>query len=86
MRTLKLGIAILSVVALYIFRIGIIILGSMVYVYLLPGVMASHRTYHRAPTIYWICALFGWTVLVWLGCLLFSMSLPKHASAEVGLA
>lgn len=86
MRTLNLGIAILGVVVLYIFRIAIITIGSMVYVYLLPGVVASHRSYQRAPSIYWICALLGWTVLVWLGCLVFSMSLPKLADAEVELA
>jgi hypothetical protein len=86
MRTIKVWIAILGVVALYVFRIGIIILGSMLYIYLLPGVIASHRHYPRASTVYWICALFGWTLLVWLGCLLFSLSLTKHANPEVALA
>lgn len=86
MRPLKIGIALLGVFALYIFRVGIVTLGSLVYVYFLPGVIASHRGYSRAPAIYWICALLGWTILAWVGCMLFAMCLTKPATTEVGLA
>jgi hypothetical protein len=85
MSTITVSVTILCAAALYTFRVAMITLGSILYIYLLPGVLASYRGYSKASTIYWICALCGWMLLPWLGCLIFSICLKKHTGIEAVL-
>lgn len=54
-------------------------LGSVLYLYLLPGVIALKRNYAHANRLFLVCAVAGWTVVVWVAALGFALSLPNVA-------
>lgn len=86
MKILRVPIALISVILIYIFRTALLALGSVVYLYLLPGVLASYRGYPRTRSVYWICGLSGWTVVPWLACLILVLYSSKASDADSSLA
>lgn len=82
MKVLRIAMVLVFVAALYVFRLALLALGCIVYVYLLPAVIASNRDYPRAGRIYWVCGLTGWLLIPWLACLLFVLLHTKPQSAE----
>lgn len=78
-------VALLAGGLLLLFHIAMITLGCLVYVYLLPGVIAMKRCYDNADRVFIACAIAGWTVVGWLAALAFALALPD-ASDDKALA
>jgi hypothetical protein len=62
--------------------IGTIIIFGM---YSLPGYVALHRKHKNAMPIFLTCVLLGWTVIGWLGCLLWAVSDLVHPKTELSV-
>lgn len=70
MRTFFLiAFVVLAMAILTLLRLILCVLGSLVYLYLLPGTIADKRGHPRMRDIYLVCAFGGWLVLPWLGAL-----------------
>jgi hypothetical protein len=66
-----------SVVAVIcLFRLCLLALGSAMYVYLLPGVLAQRRNAPNYERIYIFCAFSGWLFIPWVGALLLVLITP----------
>jgi hypothetical protein len=61
-----------------LFRMLLFVLGSLLYVYLLPGIIAGKRNHPHTRDIYLVCALGGWLVLPWLGALWAAVRRGNH--------
>jgi cell shape-determining protein MreD len=55
------------------FRMVLLAIGSALYVYLLPGVVAQKRHHPRCREIFIVTALSAWLVLPWLLALLYAV-------------
>lgn len=77
----QLGVLIAVAILICLLRMFMFAVGAVVYVYLLPGVIAMKRRYVHADRIMIACVLGGWTGLVWLAALGFALALPD-ASGE----
>lgn len=66
----------LIALSMLLFHIVAIALGSAIYIYLLPGVIALKRNYRSADQIFIASALTGWTVIGWVVTLAFALTLP----------
>lgn len=86
MKLLRVPIALVSVVLIYIFRLALLAVGSVVYLYLLPGVLASHREHPKTRRIYWVCAVSAWLIVPWLICLFLVLYSPKPDETGSSLA
>lgn len=64
---------------MFVFHVFAIALGSAVYLYFLPGVIAMNRHYRSADRVFIACAFTGWTVIGWLLALAFALTLPTVA-------
>lgn len=70
MRTLLIiAFVVLCAIMVTLFRVILCALGSVIYLYLLPGIIAAKRGHPRARDLYLICAFGGWLVLPWAGAL-----------------
>jgi len=56
---------------------GIIIIGVAVAVYFLPGILAVATNHPSQNLIMFINAAFGWTLLVWVGTLIWAFLRPQ---------
>ena len=60
------GIGVLKVVILAVgFIVGL-------FIYLLPSVMASNKKHSKIPVIVFLNIFLGWTLLVWVACLIWA--------------
>ena len=59
-----------------LFHIVALAIGSALYIYLLPGVIALKRNYSGADRLFIAAALTGWTVIGWVITLAFALTLP----------
>ena len=77
MRNLPLvaGIA-LGALVVFAFRLVLLALGSVVYLYLLPGIVARNRHHPRQGDLFKLSAFGGWLVLPWLVALVAALSGP----------
>lgn len=66
---LIIAFVVLAAIIVTLFRIILCAAGSVIYVYLLPGIIAAKRGHPRARDIYLICAFGGWLLLPWVGAL-----------------
>jgi len=62
---------------------GLILLLLVGFVYILPGVVASSRHKRNAGAIWTLNILLGWTLLGWVGALVWAMT---HDAVVVGAA
>jgi len=60
--------------------IGTIIIFGM---YSLPGYVALHRQHKKAMPIFLTNVFLGWTVIGWIGCLIWSVSDHVQPKAEL---
>lgn len=58
-----------------------IMLAVMVAAYFLPGLIAYMRGHHNAASIMLLNLLLGWTLLGWIGALVWSASATKPSGA-----
>lgn len=72
----RISVFLLGALGMLLFHILAIALGSALYIYLLPGVIALKRNYRGADQIFIASALTGWTVVGWLITLGFALTLP----------
>lgn len=72
----RISVFLLAALGMLLFHIVAIALGSAIYIYLLPGVLALKRNYSGADRIFIACALTGWTVIGWIITLGFALTLP----------
>jgi lysylphosphatidylglycerol synthetase-like protein (DUF2156 family) len=54
------------------FRLVLLMVGSALYIYLLPGVVAQRRHHLRQQQIYMVTALAGWLVIPWVLALVYA--------------
>jgi hypothetical protein len=53
-------------------RLVLVAAGSVLYIYLLPGVVAQRRQHLRHRQIYIVTALTGWLIIPWTLALLYA--------------
>lgn len=73
-RIALIGIVLLAAVALCLLRAALMLVGILVYLLLLPGVIAMKRGYPHADRVFLCCALLGWTGAVWIAALAFALT------------
>lgn len=56
----------------------IIMLAAMVALYFLPGLVAYFRDHHNTASIMLLNLFLGWTLLGWVGALIWSASAKKQ--------
>lgn len=52
--------------------VWVLILGALLYFYLIPSYLAFLRKAEIAPIIFIVNLLFGWTLIVWVGLLIWA--------------
>jgi hypothetical protein len=45
-------------------------------IYLLPWIVSKSRNHHNSLAIFWLNLFFGWSVLGWLGALIWACTSP----------
>lgn len=79
MRNILLVAAIvLGAAVVFACRLVLLAVGSLLYVYLLPGVVAQKRQHPRRREIYIVSALAGWLVLPWIAALAYAARGEMH--------
>jgi lysylphosphatidylglycerol synthetase-like protein (DUF2156 family) len=63
---------VLGAILVTAFRLVLLMLGSVLYIYLLPGIVAQRRHHLRQQQIYIVTALAGWLVVPWVLALLYA--------------
>lgn len=63
---------VLGAVLVTAFRFVLVVAGSVLYIYLLPGVVAQRRRHLRYQQIYFVTALTGWLVVPWALAVLYA--------------
>lgn len=53
---------------------GVLILITALIVYLLPGAVANLRAHHQQGAIWTLNILAGWTVIGWIGAMVWAMT------------
>lgn len=79
-RTLSITAVVLIAIVVTAFRLVLLAIGSALYLYLLPGIIATKREHPRANQIYLVCALTGWLIVPWLTTLGFAYKSSAAAS------
>ena len=82
-RVARVGIVLLAASVLCLLRIGLVLLGIVVYLVLLPGVIAMKRDYAHADRVFLWCALLGWTGAAWIAALVFVLTRRASNMREV---
>ena len=83
MRNIHIVLAAVLVMAIVTaFRLVLVALGSALYVYLLPAVIAGKRNHPKVAELYWICGLAGWLVVPWIAALIYVCKPSDTARAE----
>jgi len=82
----QLGVLIAVAILICLLRMVLLAIGAIVYVYLLPGVIAMSRRYAHADRVMIVCALAGWTGLVWVAALGFALALPDASDKPLSTA
>ena len=59
------------------FVLSLIMLAAMIGLYFLPGLIAYMRGHHNAVSIMLLNLFLGWTLLGWVGALVWSASSSK---------
>ena len=72
-----------ATVVICAYRIVLLTIGSVLYVYLLPGLIAKARRHVHAERIFLACALFGWLIFPWLSALVYAYRSPSIAIDEL---
>lgn len=61
---------------------GVVVIFVMAIIYLLPGVVAISRSHPNSAAIFVLNLLLGWTLLIWVIALVWSLTNP-NASQQV---
>ena len=72
-----------ATVAICAYRMVLLTIGSLLYVYLMPGLIAKSRQRVHANRILSVCALFGWLIFPWLYALVYAYRSPGIAVEEL---
>lgn len=83
-RVARIGIVLLAAGVLCLLRIALVLLGILVYLLLLPGVIAMKRDYPHADRVFLWCALLGWTGAAWIAALVFVLTRRSNPMRECG--
>ncbi|HBZ06421.1 MULTISPECIES: superinfection immunity protein [Massilia] len=71
------ALIVLAAIVLYAGRIVLLAIGSALYVYLWPGLIAQKKGRPDAREYFLACALGGWLVIPWLIALGYALAAPK---------
>jgi hypothetical protein len=65
---------------------GFVILAALLFFYLLPTFVAWRRGHHQAPAIFVLNLAFGWTVIGWIGAMIWANTavVRRNADGTVG--
>jgi len=63
---LVIGAVVLAATVVFAFRLVLLALGSALYLYLLPGIVAKNRCHPRRREIHLLNVFGGWLVLPWI--------------------
>jgi Superinfection immunity protein len=58
-------------------------LATILFVYFLPALVARERTHHQVLAIFMLNLLLGWTLLGWVGALIWACTKPAETSHMV---
>ena len=84
-RIVLIGIVALAAVALCLLRAALMLVGVVVYLLMLPGVIAMKRGYLHADRVLLCCALLGWTGAGWIAALAFVLTRPVQGMGGYAL-
>jgi hypothetical protein len=62
--------------------LGILVTALLLTVYFLPWIVANHRGHHRQVAIFFINLLLGWSMIGWLGALVWALTKPGESVTE----
>ncbi|WP_429202547.1 superinfection immunity protein [Massilia sp. UYP11] len=82
---MRIGIVLLAAAAWCLFRIALVLLGILLYLLLLPGVIAMKRGYPHTDRVFLWCALLGWTGAAWIVALVFVLTRRTSALRRYAL-
>lgn len=83
MRNIHIVLAVALIAAIVTaFRLVLVALGSALYVYLLPAVIAGKRNHPKVRELYWICGMSAWLVIPWIAALIYVYKPSKMAQAD----
>jgi len=85
-RVARIGIVVLGASALCLLRVALVLVGTLVYLLLLPGVVAMKRDHPRTDRVFLWCALLGWTGVAWIAALVFVLARRPNAVPVVRAA
>lgn len=57
---------VVAAAVVFAFRLILLAVGSILYLYLLPGLVARDRAHPHQQKLQTLCALSGWLILPWL--------------------
>jgi len=64
---------VLATIVIFSFRLVLLAIGSAIYVYLFPWVLADKRDHPRRNEILFVCAVSAWLVIPWIVALWVAM-------------
>lgn len=64
---------------------GLIALLALLIIYCAPSIVASQRQHHNRQAILVLNLLLGWTLLGWIGALIWALTKPP-ASSQKGVS
>jgi Superinfection immunity protein len=76
---LVIAAVVIAAAAVFAFRLILVVIGSAVYLYLLPGLVARDRAHPRQQDIQIVCALSGWLIVPWVIGLWVALQGPVKA-------
>lgn len=80
---LRICVALVGAVVLTLIHIVKVLIGSVGYVYLLPGVIAMRRNYPGTDKVFIFCVLMNWTVIGWFAALAFALTRPDGSEESI---
>ena len=64
-KVLVIAAVVIVAAAVFAFRLILLALGSVIYLYFLPGLVARDRCHPRRQIIQIVCGAWGWLILPW---------------------
>lgn len=74
---------VLAAIVIFSLRLVMLAVGSAIYVYLFPWVVADKRDHPRRNEILFVCAVSAWLVIPWIAALWVATKAPDAEPAYI---
>lgn len=55
---------------------------GILFIYLLPFFIANTRKHHKKAAIFWLNLFLGWTAVIWIGLLIYSVLSSPYSDLD----